>query len=112
MNDTLNSTVSSTSSDTSGNTIRIEIDNLKCGGCANTILKGLNGIEGVSNVNIDNDTSLVSMTAPASLRDEIAKKLSSMGYPEKGSLTGFNAGLANAKSYVSCAIGRVTPAAG
>jgi len=31
-----------------------------------------------------------------------------MGYPEHGSVTGLDAGLANAKSFVSCAIGRVS----
>jgi copper chaperone len=35
-------------------------------------------------------------------------KLKSMGYPEQGSVSGLNAGLANAKSFVSCAIGRVS----
>jgi copper chaperone len=34
--------------------------------------------------------------------------LKSMGYPEYGSVTGLDAGLANAKSFVSCAIGRVS----
>jgi hypothetical protein len=35
-------------------------------------------------------------------------KLRSMGYPEKDSLSGIDAGLATAKSLVSCAIGRVS----
>jgi copper chaperone len=35
-------------------------------------------------------------------------KLKSMGYPEHGSISGLDAGLANAKSFVSCAIGRVS----
>ena len=30
-----------------------------------------------------------------------------MGYPEKGSVSGLTAGLVNAKSFVSCAIGRM-----
>jgi len=42
------------------------------------------------------------------IREAVAIKLKSMGYPEKGSLKGLDAGLANAKSYVSCAIGRMT----
>ena len=48
------------------------------------------------------------MTADDSLRDAIAAKLKSMGYPEYGSVSGLDAGLANAKSFVSCAIGRVS----
>ncbi len=90
------------------NTITIEIDNLKCGGCAATITKGLNAIAGVTDVKVNNDTGSVAMNAPASLHEAIVAKLTSMGYPEKGSLTGLSAGIANAKSYVSCAIGRVT----
>ena len=42
------------------------------------------------------------------MRDAIAAKLKSMGYPEYGSVSGLDAGLANAKSFVSCAIGRVS----
>jgi copper chaperone len=43
-----------------------------------------------------------------SLREALVAKLKSMGYPEHGSVSGFDAGLANAKSFVSCAIGRVS----
>jgi len=39
---------------------------------------------------------------------ELLSKLKSMGYPEQGSVSGLDAGLANAKSFVSCAIGRVS----
>jgi hypothetical protein len=31
-----------------------------------------------------------------------------MGYPERGTLHGLSAGVANAKSFVSCAIGRIS----
>jgi hypothetical protein len=31
-----------------------------------------------------------------------------MGYPEHGSVSGLEAGLTNAKSFVSCAIGRMS----
>jgi copper chaperone len=46
--------------------------------------------------------------ADASLRDALVSKLKSMGYPEHGSVSGLDAGLANAKSFVSCAIGRIS----
>lgn len=89
-------------------TMQIEIDNLKCGGCEATILKGVKSIEGVSSVSVNHDTQTVSVDAPEGLRAKIAEKLLSMGYPEKGTISGLSAGLANAKSYVSCAIGRVS----
>jgi len=41
-------------------------------------------------------------------RVQVADKLRSMGYPETGTLEGLSAGLANAKSFVSCAIGRMS----
>jgi copper chaperone len=87
--------------------MKIEIDNLKCGGCEATILKGLKSIQGVSQVKVDHANQSVEVQAPESLRDTIADQLQRMGYPERGSLSGLSAGLANAKSYVSCAIGRV-----
>ncbi len=88
--------------------MHIEIDNLKCGGCARSILKGLADVPGISGVDVDLDQQQVRFTGEASTRSQVADKLRSMGYPEKGSLQGLNAGLANAKSFVSCAIGRVS----
>jgi copper chaperone len=88
--------------------MKIEIENLKCGGCEATILKGLKSIEGVVSVAVIHDTQTVEVDAPASLRDTITAQLRKMGYPERGTISGLSAGLANAKSYVSCAIGRVT----
>jgi copper chaperone len=73
--------------------IQIEIENLKCGGCEKSILKGLATMGEISDVMV---------------RDAVVNKLRSMGYPEKDSLSGLDAGLANAKSFVSCAIGRVS----
>jgi copper chaperone len=51
---------------------------------------------------------MVSVVADESLREAVVSKLKSMGYPEHGSVSGLEAGLTNAKSFVSCAIGRVT----
>ena len=90
------------------NQIQVHVENIKCGGCEKSIVKGLESMEGVSNVVIDRDQQLVGVAADAALRDTIAAKLKSMGYPEHGSVTGLDAGLANAKSFVSCAIGRVS----
>lgn len=88
-------------------TMQIEIDNLKCGGCEASILKGLKAIDGVSNVRVNHAIDTVEVDAPETLRTKITEQLRHMGYLEKGSISGISAGLANAKSYVSCAIGRV-----
>jgi len=88
--------------------IHVHVENIKCGGCEKSIIKGLTSIEGLSNIEIDRDQHLISATADASLRDALVSKLKSMGYPEHGSVSGLDAGLANAKSFVSCAIGRIS----
>lgn len=84
------------------------IENLKCGGCANSIQKGLSSIDGVSQIQIDQEKQTVQVLAEASQREVIATKLRDLGYPERGTVSGLAEGLANVKSYVSCAIGRIT----
>ena len=90
------------------NQIQVHVENIKCGGCEKSIIKGLTSIEGLSNIAIDRDQQSIRMTADASLREALVSKLKSMGYPEHGSVSGLDAGLANAKSFVSCAVGRVS----
>ena len=84
----------------------VEILNLKCGGCANTVKKGVITIEGVNEVNVNVETSKVTIDS----KDELVvtlvkKKLASMGYPEIGD---DNTIVHKAKSFVSCATGRMT----
>ena len=84
----------------------IEILNLKCGGCANTIKKGLLTVEGVNEVTIDVESSVVSIDSnESSVLELVKKKLSSMGYPEVGDS---NTVLHKAKSFVSCATGKMS----
>lgn len=88
--------------------IQVHVENIKCGGCEKSIVNGLYEIEGLSDVVIDRDQQLVSVLADDSLRDAVVEKLKKMGYPEQGTVSGLEAGLANAKSFVSCAIGRMS----
>ena len=84
----------------------LEILNLKCGGCANSIKKGLLTVEGVSDVTVDLETSKVTIdSADETVVSVIKEKLSAMGYPEVGDA---NTLLHKAKSFVSCATGRMT----
>lgn len=83
----------------------IVIQNLKCGGCASTIKKGLSEIESVQNVEVDIENSTVTFDADESQTDAIHQKLSKMGYPASDDP---NSLLKQAKSYVSCAIGRMS----
>ncbi len=84
------------------------VENLKCGGCAATIEKSLSNIPGVSAVAIHLDRGEVAFQADPGLRPKVAATLRGLGYPESGTISGIAASVANAKSYVSCAIGRMT----
>jgi len=88
--------------------MQIQIENLKCGGCEKSILKGLSNLQEISDVKVDHESNTVTFTGNLASRDTVTKKLRSMGYPEKDSLSELEAGLVNAKSFVSCAIGRVS----
>jgi copper chaperone len=89
-------------------TYQVEVENIKCGGCENSIVKGINSVAKVANLVIDREKQLVSFTGEEAIKQTVIDKLRSMGYPEKGTVTGLEAGLTNAKSFVSCAIGRMT----
>ena len=84
----------------------IEILNLKCHGCANTVKKGLLNIEGIDKVDVDLENSKVIVpTNDEQIIEKVKAKLSKMGYPELGDT---NTMLHKAKSFVSCASGRMT----
>ncbi|MEO9571126.1 MAG: heavy-metal-associated domain-containing protein [Polaribacter sp.] len=82
----------------------IQIENLKCGGCAATIKKGILAIQGVNEVDIDIEKSIVSIASEKENIEEIKTKLSKLGYPEVGDK---NTVIHKAKSFVSCAVGRI-----
>ena len=82
----------------------IQIENLKCGGCAATIKKGILAITGVQEVDVDVEKSMVSITSENENIEEIKEKLSKLGYPEVGDK---NTVVHKAKSFVSCAVGRM-----
>ena len=87
-------------------TIEINIENLKCNGCASTIKKSLEKFNEVKNVNIDIENSIVTISFDGEDDDIVKykKKLSFLGYPE----TNNNSTISVAKSFVCCAIGRLS----
>ncbi|WP_370424558.1 heavy-metal-associated domain-containing protein [Tenacibaculum dicentrarchi] len=85
-------------------TQEIYIENLKCGGCANTIINGLTAIKGVNEVKVDVEKSLVTLNATQESLILCKEKLAKLGYPEVGSE---NTVLHKAKSFVSCAVGKI-----
>ncbi|WP_375236236.1 heavy-metal-associated domain-containing protein [Winogradskyella sp.] len=84
----------------------IKIQNLKCHGCANTIIRQLTKLEGISGVTVNNDTDEVTLNFESdSQLVTVNKKFSKLGYP----LVGENNSLPKkAKSFVSCAVGRIS----
>lgn len=85
--------------------IEFFVDNIKCGGCANTVTKKLNSYTGVADVTVNVEEGRVSFSAHDSLNvEEVQTALARLGYAPRGTSTAFQ----TAKSYVSCAIGRMT----
>lgn len=82
------------------------IQNLKCGGCANTIIKKISALNGVSEVEVDTEKDTVSFIAE-NHEDvlQVKEKLKVLGYP---SVNDANSMVTKAKSFISCANGRVT----
>lgn len=84
----------------------INILNLKCNGCANTIKKGLLSIDGINEVTVTLEKSEIHVDSENDTILKSAKeKLASMGYPEVGDA---NTILHKAKSFVSCATGKMS----
>ncbi|HLO74607.1 MAG TPA: heavy-metal-associated domain-containing protein [Flavobacterium sp.] len=84
----------------------IYIQNLKCGGCANTITKNITSIENVTNVSVNVEESSVTFIYESLEKlVEVKDKLKSLGYPEDGEANTLGS---KAKSYVSCAIGKMS----
>jgi copper chaperone CopZ len=81
----------------------IEVENIKCGGCMNSIKTALLKIENVVDVAIDKEAATITINSNTD-RAVFVKTLSSLGYPEKGQNTLLHKG----KSFVSCAVGNLT----
>ncbi|HEY9050016.1 MAG TPA: heavy-metal-associated domain-containing protein [Gammaproteobacteria bacterium] len=89
---------------------RFEVENIKCGGCAGTIQKRLLEDSRISQVKVDIEQGIVDIDAREDASNDWRQLLLKLGYPEKGSSEGMAAAAAKAKSFVSCAIGRVDQA--
>lgn len=84
----------------------ITVQNLKCGGCGNTITSKLSAIENISNLQVDVEESTVSFSY---VNDadvlQIKEKLQNLGYP---ALEDVNSLISKAKSFMSCATGKLS----
>ena len=84
----------------------VHIQNLKCGGCVSTITKKLNALDDVSEVTVEvEDNSVTFEYSDEHTLNVVKATLAEIGYPEDGER---NSLTTKAKSYVSCAFGKVT----
>ncbi len=80
------------------------VQNLKCGGCANTIVSKLSEIENISDIDVQVDESTISFTFINKEDTFLVKeKLKKIGYP---SVDDENTIVSKTKSYISCATGK------
>ncbi|MFK7811586.1 MAG: heavy-metal-associated domain-containing protein [Maribacter sp.] len=84
----------------------ITVQNLKCGGCAKTITSKLSEFENISDLSVDVEASAVSFVFEH-VNDalKVKSKLKALGYP---SIDDKNSVTAKAKSFVSCATGKMS----
>lgn len=88
-------------------TYTIAVENIKCAGCANSIRNKLIEDSLGYSVEVDVELGEVQIHGDPERRSQAIEVLTGMGYPEVGSVEGMQAAAAKAKSFVSCAVGRI-----
>ena len=92
-----------------GNRTKFIVENIKCDGCAKSISKALSGV-GLKNITVTPEQSSVEVDNPndPDAISEAIKKLRALGYPLIETEAGLKAVALKAKSYLSCAIGKIS----
>ncbi len=81
------------------------VENIKCGGCANSVKKGLLLNKKVKSVEVDVETGTIKIDAEKDIDlESIKTDLRKLGYPEKNTENNL---LTKAVSFVSCAVGKI-----
>ena len=84
-----------------------EVHNVKCGGCANTLINSLKEEFGEVKVNLEVQPRQISLNIDENKEEELKVKLRGLGYPlTSDKLSGFDKAATTAKSFVSCAVGK------
>ena len=86
----------------------ISVENIKCGGCASTITNKLTQLDSIDDCSVDVEKGIVTITGDESHKAETSSLLLKLGYPESGTAEGLKAAKAKVKSYVSCAVGKMS----
>jgi len=85
-----------------------QVENIKCGGCASTLKTKLLDTFGEVEVNLETMPREITLEVEESQLQELRNALRGLGYPmsdEKLNL--FEIGSTKAKSFVSCAVGKI-----
>lgn len=86
----------------------LEVHNVKCSGCANTLKKALSADFGEVEVDLEAMPRKITLNINQSDMDNLKLKLRSLGYPlVTDELSAFSEVNAKVKSFVSCAIGKI-----
>ncbi|MGV6851025.1 MAG: heavy-metal-associated domain-containing protein [bacterium] len=86
---------------------QIVVENIRCGGCVNSITKKLMEDERITEVSVNIEAQTVTVGSEDDVREAAVAALLAMGYPEQGSVEGIASVKSKAKSVVSCAVGRI-----
>ena len=85
-----------------------EVLNVKCGGCASTLTKSLKDEFGEVEVNLEVYPRQITLELQDEQKEALKLKLRGLGYPlSDDELSGFQKATTTAKSFVSCAIGKI-----
>ena len=85
-----------------------EVLNVKCGGCASTLTKSLKEEFGEVEVNLDVMPRQITLDVKDEQKESLKLKLRSLGYTlTSDELSGLQKATTTAKSFVSCAIGKM-----
>ncbi len=91
----------------------LEVYNVKCGGCANTLTTALKEDFGKVTVDLEVDPRKITLDIEENRLEELKIKLRGLGYPlTTDELSGFDKAATTAKSFVSCAVGKFNVATG
>ena len=86
----------------------LKVLNVKCGGCAGTLTKALLEDFGEVSVNLEVEPREITLDVADEDLEKLKLKLRSLGYPlTTDELSKFQSVSTTAKSYVSCAIGKM-----
>ncbi|MCK9337685.1 MAG: heavy-metal-associated domain-containing protein [Arcobacteraceae bacterium] len=85
-----------------------EVENVKCGGCASTLKKSLKDEFGEVEVNLDTMPRIITLDIDDTKIDTLKLRLRKLGYPlVTDELSTMQNLQTKAKSFVSCAIGKM-----